>query len=59
MKTIESFFEPFPVLETERTLLRPLTYDDLEDMSSYCVYLLYRSSRPGTRIRAKKTPKLF
>ncbi|MCP1182973.1 GNAT family N-acetyltransferase [Paenibacillus sp. 1781tsa1] len=37
MKTIECFFEPFPVLETERTLLRPLTYDDLDDMYSYCV----------------------
>ncbi|WP_145146605.1 GNAT family N-acetyltransferase [Paenibacillus xylanexedens] len=37
MKTIESFFETFPVLETERTLLRPLTYDDLDDMYSYCV----------------------
>ncbi|CAI6015185.1 hypothetical protein PAECIP112173_00032 [Paenibacillus sp. JJ-100] len=36
MKTIENYFDPFPVLETERLLLRPLTYDDLEDMYSYC-----------------------
>nr|WP_154892360.1 GNAT family protein [Paenibacillus xylanexedens] len=36
MNTIESYFNPFPVLETERTLLRPLTYDDLDDMYSYC-----------------------
>lgn len=36
MNTIESYFDPFPVLETERTLLRPLTYDDLDDMYSYC-----------------------
>ncbi|WP_440117767.1 GNAT family N-acetyltransferase [Paenibacillus sp. QZ-Y1] len=36
MKTIESYFEPFPVLETERTLLRPITYADLEDMYRYC-----------------------
>lgn len=36
MKSIESYFDPFPVLETERLLLRPITYADLDEMYRYC-----------------------
>lgn len=36
MKSIESHFDPFPVLETERTFLRPITYGDLDEMYHYC-----------------------
>ncbi|MFS0727646.1 GNAT family N-acetyltransferase [Paenibacillus sp. 1P07SE] len=33
---IEERFEPFPVLNSSRTILRPITYSDLEDIASYC-----------------------
>ncbi|WP_246311151.1 GNAT family N-acetyltransferase [Paenibacillus xylanilyticus] len=59
MKTIESFFDPFPVLETERTLLRPLTYDDLDDMYSYCAVPAVSELIHGTRIRVRKIPKFL
>lgn len=36
MKTIASYFDPFPILETARTRLRPITYSDLDDMYDYC-----------------------
>ncbi|MFC5471253.1 GNAT family N-acetyltransferase [Cohnella suwonensis] len=36
MRRIEDHFEPFPVLETDRVILRPITYSDLDDVSSYC-----------------------
>ena len=36
MQTMEQCFDPFPRLETERTWLRPITREDLEDMYAYC-----------------------
>ncbi|WP_168121518.1 GNAT family protein [Paenibacillus sp. HB172176] len=36
MKTIEEHFDPFPVLETDRTLLRQIRHEDAEDMFRYC-----------------------
>ncbi|CAM4517990.1 GNAT family N-acetyltransferase [Paenibacillus macerans] len=33
---IEDYFENFPILETDRILLRPITYLDIEDMYEYC-----------------------
>ena len=36
MKKIEEHFEPFPVLETNRVLLRRITPLDIEDMYRYC-----------------------
>ena len=33
---IEDYFENFPMLETDRILLRPITYLDIEDMYKYC-----------------------
>ena len=33
---IEEHFELFPVLETRRTTLRPITSSDLDDIASYC-----------------------
>ncbi|MEF2965374.1 GNAT family protein [Paenibacillus sp. M1] len=36
MKRIEDHFDPFPVLETNRILLRPITTMDVEDMFQYC-----------------------
>lgn len=36
MKRIEEAFHPFPILETDRTRLRPISHDDVEDMYRYC-----------------------
>jgi len=36
MNKIEDAFEPFPELETARTRLRRIRWDDLEDMYNYC-----------------------
>ncbi|GAB6926164.1 GNAT family N-acetyltransferase [Paenibacillus sp. JCM 10914] len=36
MNTIEESFVPFPILETERTRLRPITPKDLRDIYEYC-----------------------
>ncbi|RXZ77461.1 N-acetyltransferase [Paenibacillaceae bacterium] len=36
MKRIEDNFKSFPIMETERTILRPITYSDLEDIYRYC-----------------------
>ncbi|MGY5344716.1 GNAT family N-acetyltransferase [Paenibacillus glucanolyticus] len=36
MKKIEDVFDPFPILETARTLLRPITQKDLMDIYRYC-----------------------
>jgi [ribosomal protein S5]-alanine N-acetyltransferase len=33
---LEEHFETFPLLETERTRLRKITYEDQNDMFSYC-----------------------
>src|SRR5690606_20817305 len=33
---IEDHFESLPVLETKRTILRPITHLDLDDIASYC-----------------------
>ncbi|MGM8216764.1 GNAT family N-acetyltransferase [Bacillaceae bacterium W0354] len=35
MVNVEDVFNPFPELETERTYLRQLTYDDAEDIFEY------------------------
>ncbi|PCL91573.1 GNAT family N-acetyltransferase [Paenibacillus lautus] len=36
MTQIEEHFQEFPVLETERTRLRKISYSDQDDMYSYC-----------------------
>ncbi|WP_127590587.1 GNAT family N-acetyltransferase [Paenibacillus lautus] len=36
MKRIEDHFEIFPILETDRILLRPITYADIDNMYQYC-----------------------
>ncbi|RUS47940.1 GNAT family N-acetyltransferase [Cohnella sp. AR92] len=36
MKRIEDHFESFPILETDRILLRPITRSDVDDMYEYC-----------------------
>ncbi len=36
MRRIEEYFKPFPILETDRTILRAICMDDLEAMYSYC-----------------------
>ncbi len=36
MTQIEDHFQEFPVLETERTRLRKISYSDQDDMYGYC-----------------------
>jgi [ribosomal protein S5]-alanine N-acetyltransferase len=36
MMQLEDYFQPFPVLETNRTHLRMITDEDAEDMFNYC-----------------------
>jgi len=36
VKKIEEHFEPFPILETKRTYLRPISLSDLNDIAGYC-----------------------
>lgn len=36
MSHLEEHFQPFPVFETDRTVLRKISYEDLEEMYSYC-----------------------
>lgn len=59
MKPIESYFAPFPILETERTLLRPLTYDDLDDMYSYCVVPAVSEFTTWDAHKSKEDTKAF
>lgn len=33
---IEDRFDSFPILETKRSILRPITFSDLDDIASYC-----------------------
>lgn len=36
MKRVEDHLETFPILETDRILLRPITYADIDNMYQYC-----------------------
>ncbi len=33
---IEDRFDSFPILKTKRSILRPITFSDLDDIASYC-----------------------
>ncbi|MDN8592673.1 GNAT family protein [Paenibacillus sp. 11B] len=59
MKSIESYFDPFPVLETERLLLRPITYADLDEMYRYCAVPAVSEYTTWDAHQSKEDTKVF